>query len=107
MNFSTTRSKLCIRSGWYLREAGLELSNGGENGSLCVRLQTLGQDLQHAIELIETDELMLAMNLVNACQTTEPPAIALSIHADHDNLPATVVAALLAEVLVLLKTHQL
>lgn len=72
-----------------------------------VRLQTLGQDLQHAVELIETDELMLAMDLVDTCQAAKPPAIALSIHADHDDLPAAVGAALLTEVLVLLKTHQL
>lgn len=91
----------------YLAEAGLKLADGREDDCLSVWLQALGKDLQHAVKLVETNELMLAMDLVDAGQTAEPSAITLGIHADHDDLPSAVTAALLAEMLVFLKTHQL
>jgi hypothetical protein len=48
---------------------------------------------------------MLPMNLIDASQTTYSPAVALSIHTNHNYLFSAVPAPFLAKGFIFLKTH--
>ena len=40
---------------------------------------------EHMFEFVETDELMFAMELIDACQATETTGLTFFVKADHEN----------------------
>lgn len=60
---------------------------------------------KHVIEFIETDELMFAVDIIDAGEATESLTFAFGSDTDHDDFFTCVGCSLLAECLVFLKTH--
>lgn len=65
----------------------------------------LGEDCQHFLESVEADELMFAMELVDADEAAESCVVALLVETEHDDLLAFVGLPLPAVVFVLFEVH--
>jgi len=68
-------------------------------------MQLFCKNLEHIVKFIETDEFMLAVDVVDAGQTAQSLAFALAIQTDHYDLLSGVRRAFFTERVVFLETH--
>jgi len=89
----------------YLEESGLKILEFCHDGVPDIWMQSFRENLEHVVEPIETDEFVLAVDVVDAGQAAQPFAVALGIETNHDYFLSGVRGALFAECAVLLKAH--
>lgn len=65
----------------------------------------IGQNLQHVVEFVNTDEFVFPMDIVNAGKTAQSLAITLRTETDHDNFLSSMRRTFLAEGLIFVKAH--
>jgi hypothetical protein len=68
-------------------------------------MDMFGEHFEHVIKAVQTDEFMLAVDVINAGEAAEPLSVAFGIEADHHDLLAGVGGALLAKGLILQEAH--
>lgn len=65
----------------------------------------VGEGGHHGLKFIQTNELMLAMEFIDAAEAAQPFIFTFRIEANHNDVFPLVLRALLAKMLVVFKPH--